>query len=55
MIRKINDGSQKERLKEALAIRNNADYMGSSISRKDAERAVRLAVLFIEWVKKYVI
>ncbi|MDG6226101.1 MAG: HEPN domain-containing protein [Candidatus Thermoplasmatota archaeon] len=51
--RKINDGSQRERLKQCLSIRNNAGYMGDAISRANAEKALRSAVIFIEWVKRY--
>ena len=53
VVRQINDGSQRDKLKEALEIRSNAGYMGEAISKKKAERIVRLASIFIEWVKKY--
>ena len=54
VVKKLGDATQKEHLKEAFAIRNNAGYMGEVISKSDAERAVRLAVLFIEWVRRHV-
>jgi HEPN domain-containing protein len=53
VIKQINDGSQSDKLKEALELRSNAGYMGEAISKKKAERMVRLASIFIEWVKRY--
>lgn len=53
VIKQINDGSQRDKLKEALELRSNAGYMGEAISKNKAERMVRLASIFIEWVKKY--
>ncbi len=50
--KKINDGSQKDRLKEALFMRNNAGYQGVLISKANSERALRSAILFFEWVKR---
>ena len=53
VVKIINDGSQRDRLKEALELRSNAGYIGEAISKNKAERMVRLASIFIEWVKKY--
>ena len=53
VVKQINDGSQRDKLKEALELRSNAGYMGEAISKNKAERMVRLASIFIEWVKKY--
>ena len=50
----INDGSQRERLKEALQLRSDAGYMGTPISKNDAERVLRHATQFIAWTRKYV-
>lgn len=52
VVKIINDGSQRDRLKEALELRSNAGYMGEAISKSKAERMVRLASNFIEWVKR---
>ena len=49
----INDGSQRARLQEALELRSKAGYMGEDISKNTAERMVRLAEQFVDWVKKY--
>jgi len=54
VVRRINDGSMKERFKDALNLRSNAGYMGDAISKSDAERTLRSAILFIEWVKRNV-
>ena len=51
-VKKTGDGSQKDRLRDALQIRNNAGYMGEALSKGDAERVVRIASNFVEWVKK---
>ena len=53
VIKQIKDGSQRDKLKEALELRSNAGYMGEAISKKKADRMVRLASIFIEWVRKY--
>ncbi len=53
VVKIINDGSQRDRLKEALELRSNAGYMGEAISKSKAERMVRLASNFIEWVKRH--
>lgn len=54
VVRIINDGSQRERLKEAMQLRSDAGYMGTSISKGDAAKTLRYAVQFIGWVRKYV-
>ena len=53
VVKIINDGSQRDRLKEALEMRSNAGYMGEALSKGKAERMVRLASNFIEWVKRH--
>ena len=53
VVKQISDGSQRDKLKEALELRSNAGYMGEAISKKKADRMVRLASIFIEWVRKY--
>jgi len=54
VVKIINDGSQRERLKEAMQLRSDVGYMGTSVSKNDAERILRRATQFIAWVKKYV-
>ena len=53
VVKIINDSSQRDRLKESLELRSNAGYMGEAISKSKAERMVRLASNFIEWVKRH--
>ncbi len=55
VIRIINDRSQRNRLKEALDLRSYVGYLGTPISKRDAEKLVRSATQFILWVKKYII
>lgn len=50
----INDGSQRNRLKEAMDLRSYVGYMGTPISKKDAGNLVKSAKRFISWVRKYV-
>lgn len=54
VIRIINDRSQRNRLKEALDLRSYVGYLGTPISKRDAEKLVRSATQFILWVKKYI-
>jgi HEPN domain-containing protein len=54
VVKLINDGSQRERLKEAMQLRSEAGYMGTAISKNDAERILRNAAQFIAWIRKYV-
>ena len=51
VVKIINDGSQRKKLKSAIDIRASAGYMGESITKKDAEKLVRYAVQFHFWVK----
>lgn len=53
LIRTINDSSQRRRLSKALEKRSEAGYLGKPISKDVAERLLKDAVVFIEWVKKY--
>lgn len=54
VVKIINDGSQRGRFKEAMDKRAYVGYLGIPISKKDAEKLLRSAKLFIIWVKKYV-
>jgi len=51
VVRIINDGSQRDKLKDAMELRSHAGYMGVAISKADAERTVRHAVQFVSWVR----
>jgi len=54
VIRVIKDNTQRDTIRKALDMRSTVGYVGKPISRKDAEMLVRRAVLFVEWVRKYV-
>lgn len=54
VVRIINDGSQRGRFKEAIDKRAYVGYLGTPISKKDAEELLRSAKLFLIWVRKYV-
>ncbi|MFH0815420.1 MAG: HEPN domain-containing protein [Methanobacteriota archaeon] len=51
VVKIINDGSQRDRLKAAMDLRSHAGYMGVPISKGDAEKTVRHAVQFVSWVR----
>ena len=53
VVKIINDNAWRKKLKESLDMRSNAGYMGTNISRGDAEKLVRHASQFIGWVRKY--
>ena len=53
VVRIINDGAQREKLKDAIEQRANAGYLGNSLSKKDADKLLRHAIQFLSWVKKY--
>ena len=53
VVKIINDSSWRKKLKEALDMRSNAGYTGTNISKSDAEKLVRHATQFIEWVRKH--
>ena len=53
LIRVINDASQKRRLSGALEQRAEAGYLGKVVSKNAAEKLIKDAITFIEWVKKY--
>lgn len=54
VVKIINDGSQRGRFKEAMDKRAYVGYLGTPISKKDAEKLLRSAKLFLIWVRKYV-
>lgn len=54
VVKIINDGSQKGRFKEAMDKRAYVGYLGIPISKKDADKLLRSAKLFLIWVRKYV-
>jgi HEPN domain-containing protein len=54
VVKIINDGSQRNRFKEAMDKRAYVGYLGTPISKKDAEKLLRSANHFYIWVKKYV-
>jgi hypothetical protein len=54
VVRIINDGSFRTRFKEAMDKRAYVGYLGTPISKKDAERLLRSAKLFLIWVRRYV-
>ena len=54
VVKIINDASQRTRLKEAMDKRAYVGYLGTPISKKDAEKLLRSAKLFLIWVRKYV-
>ncbi len=54
VVKIINDGSQRGRFKEAMDKRAYVGYLGTPISKKDADKLLRSAKLFLIWVRKYV-
>lgn len=54
VVKLIGDGSQRGRFKEAMDKRAYVGYLGTPISKKDAEKLLRFAKQFLMWVKKYV-
>lgn len=54
VVKIINDGSQRIRFKEAMDKRAYVGYLGTPISKKDAEKLLRYAKQFLMWVKNYV-
>jgi len=53
VIRIINDATQKRRLSGALEQRSETGYLGKSISKYTAEKLIKDAIVFLEWVKKH--
>ena len=51
VVKIINDGAWRKKLKDAIDMRSNAGYMGTNISKADAEKLVRYGSQFIGWVK----
>jgi HEPN domain-containing protein len=54
VVKIINDGAQRVRFKEAMDKRAYVGYLGTPISKKDAEKLLRYAKQFLMWVKNYV-
>ena len=54
VVKIINDGSQRGRFKEAMDKRAYVGYLGTPISKKDAEKLLRYAKQFLMWVMNYV-
>lgn len=54
VIRVTNDSSCRNILKGALDMRSAVGYLGSQISKGNAERLISSAIKFVGWVKKYV-
>jgi HEPN domain-containing protein len=54
VIKIINDGSFRTRFREAMDKRANVGYLGTPISKKDAEKLLRSAKMFLLWVRRYV-
>jgi len=52
VVRLLNDGSQRARLKAALDLRSSAGYHGLPIPKGEAEKVVRHAAEFAIWVKR---
>ena len=46
----LNDTSQKSRLSQALDLRSNAGYGGGIMLEPDAEKAIKNATRFHDWV-----
>ena len=51
LIRILNDPSQKRRLSGALEQRSEVGYLGKPISKNNAEKLLKDAIIFIEWTK----
>ena len=49
----INDGSWRKKLKDALDMRTKAGYLGTELSKSDAEKLVRYSSQFLSWVKNH--
>jgi len=52
VVRSIGDGAQRDVLKRDLDLRSTFGYLGVSASRAQAERVLRDAARFIEWVRR---
>jgi HEPN domain-containing protein len=53
-IGRIHDASMRPVLHSALSSRSEVGYSGKSVRRDEAERFLRDAIRFVEWVKNYV-
>jgi uncharacterized protein (UPF0332 family) len=54
VVKIINDSSQRNRFKEAMDKRAYVGYLGTPISKKEAEKLLRSATQFLIWIRKYV-
>lgn len=54
VVRLLGDASQREVLKRDLDLRSTFGYLGVSVSRGRAERVLRDAARFLEWVRRAV-
>lgn len=52
VVRILGDSSQRNALKRALDERSEFGYLGKPISRSRAERVMRDAARFLEWVRR---
>lgn len=55
VIRKTNDSSGRDALKQALDQRSLVGYTAKPISRENAERHVKSAAKFVDWAKRHVV
>lgn len=53
VVKVINDSSQRNTIKETLEMRSTVGYLGTPISKKDAQKLLKSAVIFIEWIRRY--
>lgn len=54
VVKIVNDSSQRNRFKEAMDKRAYVGYLGTPISKKEAEKLLRSATQFLIWIRKYV-
>jgi HEPN domain-containing protein len=54
VVRIINDSSCRGIFKEAMDLKSTAGYLGKSVSKGEAEKLLKNAIRFLEWVKMYV-
>lgn len=54
VVKRINDASQREKLKDAFELRAQAGYLGEPMPKAEGEKTLRLANQFLNWVKQHV-
>jgi HEPN domain-containing protein len=54
VVKIINDSSCRSIIKNALDARSAVGYLGKPTSKKEAEKLVRPAIKFIEWVRRHI-